>query len=304
MSYICIVGGANVDILCRPTSKIQLRDSNPGTLRISPGGVGRNIAENLARLGVDAKLLTVLGKDGNAQMIADNAAAVGIDLSHAIVADVPTSTYISLNDVDGDMFVGFSAMDSIELISTEYLSENLALLNGAAAVVLDTNLTDGLQYLCDNVTAPKFLDAVSCAKVVRAKPYLRNLQCLKLNFEEAHALTGVEVVDEQSAEKCFSKLNCTKTLYVSCGAKGVYCVDASGTQFVPSFKTNAVNASGSGDSFFAGTVYGFVQGKSLTQSAEIGCACGALTVACTETVCPQLNADVVTEMVTQRNGKN
>lgn len=300
MSYICIVGGANVDILCRPTSKIQLRDSNPGTLRVSPGGVGRNIAENLAHLGVDVKLLTVLGNDGNAQMIADNAAAVGIDLSHAIVSDVPTSTYISLNDVDGDMFVGFSAMDSIGMLTTDYLSKNIDLLNGAQAVVLDTNLTDGLQYLCDNVTAPKFLDAVSCAKVVRAKPYLNNLHCLKLNFEEAQALTGVQVVDLSSAEQCFKQLDITKTLYVSCGAKGVYCVDGYGATFVPSFKTTAVNASGSGDSFFAGVVYGFVQGKSLTQSAAIGCACGALTVACAETVCPQLNAEVVGKMVAQR----
>ena len=300
MSYVCVVGGANVDILCLPAAKIQLRDSNPGKLRVSPGGVGRNIAENLARLGVDVKLLTVLGNDGNATLIRNNARQTGIDLSHAITADMPSSTYISLNDVDGDMFVGFSAMDSIDLLTTDYIAANLALLNGAAAVVLDTNLTDGLQYMCDNITAPKFMDAVSCAKAMRAKPYLRNLHCLKVNHEEATALTGVEVVDERSARQCFAKLDCTETLYVSCGAKGVYCVDESGATFVPGVKTTAVNASGAGDSFFAGTVFGFVQGYDLVRAAKIGCACGALTVASTETVCPTLDRTAVEKLFTDK----
>ena len=49
MGYICVVGGANVDIFLSPYKKLKLRDSNPGQLRISCGGVGRNIAENLAR---------------------------------------------------------------------------------------------------------------------------------------------------------------------------------------------------------------------------------------------------------------
>ena len=80
MGYICVVGGANVDIFLSPYKKLKLRDSNPGQLRISCGGVGRNIAENLARLGNDVKLLTVLGNDGNAELIKSNAKQCGIDL--------------------------------------------------------------------------------------------------------------------------------------------------------------------------------------------------------------------------------
>lgn len=300
MGYICVVGGANIDLLCLPQQKIQLRDSNPGSLKYSCGGVGRNIAENLARLGANVKLLTVLGTDGNAETIRRNARQHGIDLSHALTVEGASSTYISLNDVDGDMFVGFSAMDNIGHIDKNYLSANIDLLNNADCVVADANLTDGLPYLCDNVTAPIFFDAVSCAKVVRAKKDLRNIACLKLNRGEAHALSGVDVKDVASAQECFAKLNCTSSLYVSCGGDGVYCVDKNGATFVPSIPAQSVvNASGAGDSFVAGSVFGFVGGYDLVDCARIGCACGALTVASADTVADTICADNVMRLFEQ-----
>lgn len=294
MGYVCVVGGANIDLLCMPLSKIQLRDSNPGHIEVSCGGVGRNIAENLARLGTNVRLLTVLGTDGNAGMLRANAEKWGIDLTHALTVYGASSTYISLNDVDGDMFVGFSAMENIRLIDKNYLEKNLSVLNGADCVVADANLTDGLAYLCDNVTSPIFFDAVSCAKVARAKPDLRNITCLKLNHGEALTLSGVDVRDIASAKKCFRTLACTKALYVSCGSEGVYYVSADEAMFLPSFRASeVVNASGAGDSFVAGSVYGFVNGYDFKDCALLGAACGAITVASATTVSDKMTADNV-----------
>ena len=303
MGYICVVGGANVDIFLSPYKKLKLRDSNPGQLRISCGGVGRNIAENLARLGNDVKLLTVLGNDGNAELIKSNAKQCGIDLSHALTVEGNGGTYVSFNDVDGDMFVGFSAMDSIDNIAPDYLAANLDLLNGASVVVVDTNLTDGLEYLLDNVTAPLFLEAVSCAKVEKAAHILRNLTCCKLNHDEAQTLSGVDVVDETTAAECLARLPFTRSIYVSCGAKGVFCVDESGATFVPAMPSKAVNANGAGDSFFAGAIHGFVHGSNLVDSAKFGCVCGALTVACADTVCADLSCERVSTAVEEVYGK-
>ncbi len=303
MSYICVVGGANIDIFCSPYKQLRLRDSNPGTLRMSCGGVGRNIAENLARLGNDVKLLTVLGNDGNAELIKANAKQCGIDLSHALTVDGSGGTYISFNDVDGDMFVGFSAMDSIDNITPDYLKANLTLLNGASCVVVDTNLTEGLEYLLDNVSAPLFLEAVSCSKVEKAAHILRNLTCCKLNHDEAQTLSGVDVVDEATAVECLAKLPCTRSIYVSCGAKGVFCVDQTGATFVPAVHAAPVNANGAGDSFFAGVIHGFVGGLSLVDSAKIGCVCGAVTVACADTVSSDLSCKTVSERCAEIYGK-
>ena len=61
--YISIVGGANMDIIGFPSDKLIIKDSNPGQVKVVLGGVGRNIRENLVRLGVETKLISAVGSD-------------------------------------------------------------------------------------------------------------------------------------------------------------------------------------------------------------------------------------------------
>ena len=63
MGYIAGIGGANMDIHCKSDRQLIMRDSNPGSLQTSLGGVCRNICENLARLGESVRLITVVGYD-------------------------------------------------------------------------------------------------------------------------------------------------------------------------------------------------------------------------------------------------
>ena len=66
---VCVIGGANVDIHGAAYQPLRLRDSNPGSVHVSPGGVARNVAENLSRLGLDCRLVTAVGKDPNGEML-------------------------------------------------------------------------------------------------------------------------------------------------------------------------------------------------------------------------------------------
>ena len=61
--YIVGVGAANADLNGASLAPIHLRDSNPGHISLSAGGVTRNVCENLARLGADVKLLSCVGDD-------------------------------------------------------------------------------------------------------------------------------------------------------------------------------------------------------------------------------------------------
>ena len=63
MKTVTCVGGANIDIQGFSNAAINMRDSNPGTVRLCPGGVGRNIAENLAWLGANVRMVTAVGED-------------------------------------------------------------------------------------------------------------------------------------------------------------------------------------------------------------------------------------------------
>ena len=207
-TYAAVVGGVNVDIGGQSYAPLVARDSNPGRVRISLGGVGRNIAHNMSLLGVDVRLLTAFGDDLHAQRVAASCGELGIDISHALqVPGGTTSTYLFLNDVDGDMALGLSDMDICERITPAYLASNLSLLNNAQVIVADTNIpAESLQYLVTHCTPPVFVDPVSTAKARKVQPVLGRVHTLKPNRIEAELLSGVQITDEASLRLAASRL--------------------------------------------------------------------------------------------------
>ena len=140
-SYAAVVGGVNMDIGGRSAAPLVGADSNPGKVRMSLGGVGRNIAHNMALLGVDVRLLTAFGDDLYAQKIAASCGELGIDISQALqVPGESTSTYLFLSGPDGDMALAVSDMDIYDHVTPAYLQSRRALLDNAQVVVVDTNI--------------------------------------------------------------------------------------------------------------------------------------------------------------------
>ena len=297
--YVCVIGGSNVDITCTSFTKIKTKDSNPGIATLSCGGVSRNIAENLARLGANVVLITVLGNDSNAQMIEQNAKSVGIDISQSLVVDEQSSCYVSINDVDNDMFVGVSSMNILDRLTPEFLSTKLDVINGAECVVTDTNIPKCLDFLIENVKVPIFLDTVSAKKTKIANDKIKNVYCIKPNEYEAEILSGIKVSNEQSALNACKKITerNIKTVFISCGEAGSYCYQNGVFNRVPFFKTDVVNTTGAGDSFMAGVVYGYIKGMGIKKSAQFAAACSSITVASMDTVCKDLTVQKAVDIV-------
>lgn len=172
-SYAVVVGGVNLDIGGTPAKTMVLHDSNPGTVRMSLGGVGRNIAHNMALLGVPTALITALGEDLPARQIANSCKELGIDLSHALrVPHAATSTYLFLTDHLGEMELAVSDMAIYDHLTPAFLESKLKVLNHAKLVVCDTNIpAESVEFLAEHCTAPVFLDTVSTAKAERPGPF-------------------------------------------------------------------------------------------------------------------------------------
>ena len=190
--YVCVVGAVNLDICGRPEKKLIFRDSNPGAVTLTPGGVGRNIAHDLRLLGVEVKFLTAFGGDSHAQLLRNDCVELGMDLSCAL--DVPggrTSTYLYITDERGEMQLGLCDTDISAAITPDYLQRHLDVLDGAAAVVLDGNLTaETITWLGAHCSAPLFADPVSVTKAERMRTSLGALHTFKPNLTEGQNLTG------------------------------------------------------------------------------------------------------------------
>lgn len=301
--YVCVIGGANIDISGTPYNQLKLRDSNPCHSTVSLGGVGRNIAENLARLGVDVVLLTVLGDDKYATMIRANADTLGMDMSHCLVADGNTSTYMCINDHMGDMYIAVSDMGILQYLTPEYLASKLDIINGASCVIADTNIPQCMQYLQDNVTVPLFIDTVSASKTQYIRHDLHNIFCLKPNVLEAEILSGIDIVDQDSLDRAVDIIHGKGVQWVLCtmGDKGVYYSDAAHRGTVPAYSTELVNTTGAGDSFVGGAVSAFITGADIAQCARQGCAVSSITIADSSTVSSHVTLDSVHNIIREDN---
>ena len=283
-TYAAVVGGVNVDIGGQSYAPLVARDSNPGRVRISLGGVGRNIAHNMSLLGVDVRLLTAFGDDLHAQRVAASCGELGIDISHALqVPGGTTSTYLFLNDVDGDMALGLSDMDICERITPAYLASNLSLLNNAQVIVADTNIpAESLQYLVTHCTPPVFVDPVSTAKARKVQPVLGRVHTLKPNRIEAELLSGVQITDEASLRLAASRLLETglHRVFISLGTQA--CLPA-----------QMRNATGAGDAFMAALAWAYLEGTALAETARAAEAAAAIAIEGEETINPAMSADAV-----------
>ena len=294
--YVTVVGGVNVDIGGQPAGALVPQDSNPGTVGMSLGGVGRNIAHNMSLLGLDVRMVTAFGDDLNAQKIAASCGELGIDISRSpIIPGGRTSTYLFINDEKGDMVLAVSDMDIYRHLTPQVLSQRQKLLCGSQVVVIDTNIpAESIAWLAENCPVPIFADPVSTAKAVKLKPVLGKLHTLKPNRIEAELLSSVAITDEESLHKAADALLDTglHRVFISLGSGGVFAADRSGGRLrLPVLPADMVNTTGCGDAFMAAIAWAYLQGTDLEDTAKAGLAASAIAIESGETINPAMSAE-------------
>ncbi len=288
-----VVGAANIDVGGFPSGLVAMGDSNPGRVRLSAGGVGRNIACNLARLGVETHLLTALGGDAFAEVIRADCAAAGVDLTHTLTCpEAESSVYLFIADAGGDMQLAVNDMRICERLTPEAVAPALAWLNAMDAVILDANLSpETLAFLAERVRAPLYADAVSAAKARRLLPILPRLRAVKPNALEAAVLTGLPVSDNASVEEAARRLVRlgVQRAFITLGERGVCCAEADRADFIPGAPARMRNATGAGDAFTAALAWADLRGMRAHDCARAGLAAASIAVEAPGTVNPELS---------------
>ena len=296
--YVCVVGGANVDIEGRVPGALEFEDSNPGRVYRSAGGVGRNIAENLARLDVSTRLITALGRDHYGSWLQAETAGAGVDLTDSIwSASAPTATYLSVIDSTGEMVVAVNDMGVLTALTTAALDTRQRTIGHAAAVVVDCNLTpESLGHVVSRLAhSPVFVDPVSSAKAQRIAPHLASVHTLKPNRAEAGLLSGVDVSGTRSLRTAAKALldAGVQHVVISLGGDGVFFADAetSGTLTPPPHAVTSVT--GAGDALMAGLVHAHLAELPIEQAARFALAAAAITAGSARPVAQDLSAETI-----------
>lgn len=304
-SYVVGVGAANVDVHGRSRNPIVMRDSNPGHLHTSAGGVTRNVLENLARQGVRTKLISAMGDDVYGDKIRADSTAAGIDVSNSLtVPGESSSCYIAVLDERGDMLIGMSDMSILGNLTEVYLDAHSEVITGADAVVCDPCLPIPIAHHVAKLAkgrARVFLDPVSTAYARAVEPIIGDFFCVKPNRMELGVLSGVATDTEGGVRAGAEALlrRGVRQVCVSLGEKGCYYADAEGAAMFRSLRPLPLmeNATGAGDALMSGLIHGCITGSPVEEKLDYALACGIVSIMSPYTISREMSDARVREVM-------
>ena len=296
--YICVLGGANMDIVGLPDKSLVLRDSNPGRVKVTSGGVGRNIAENLVHLGVPVKLISAVGEDIYGKKIMEHASRIGLDMKNSLVlSQMPTSTYLAILDEKGDMKAAISQMDILDEISIDFIQDKKQVIENSGICVIDTNIpSEVINYVLDNCKNTKFfLDTVSSTKALKIKNKIGAFHTIKPNRIEAELLSDIKIKSVRDMEKAAEYFldQGVKRVFITMGADGVFYHDGKVSRLIPNPEVKVVNATGAGDAFLAALAFSDFNNYGIDESARFAMAAAILALSYEETINPNISKENV-----------
>jgi len=225
---LVVIGASMIDIVGKSRNSLIHKDSNPGQIRVSAGGVSRNISENLSRLGAHVSLLTALCDDSFGQMIKDSCVRANVDISEAyMVHGESTTTYIAILNDSGDMDLALSDTSALDKIPVDYIIKKDYVLKSSEIIVVDAVLpSDVMDVIGQKYALTKriFVDPVSIGKAKSIKHKLHYFNTLKCNQIEAEYLSDTKIKSKQDVIEAAKILQSKGVIYVNItlGAEGLY----------------------------------------------------------------------------------
>lgn len=292
---VVVLGGANVDVLARPSASAVPATSNPGQVTVTAGGVARNVAENLARLGTPVALVAVVGSDAHGDLVLEATAGAGVDVDLVRRGQSTTGVYVALLDAEGELVGAVSDMDAGASLSSTDVALAQGLVAGADLVVLDGNLETavlaaawdaavaaGIAVVLDPVSVPK---AAAIAPLLRAE---RPLAVLSAGVAELAALApeGPGLLDRG-----------VQVLWERSGPAGSVLRTREATVGIEALRATVVDVTGAGDAMLAAYCHAVLGGADPREAASYAHAAAALTVASRHTVRPDLSDQLVRSLL-------
>lgn len=304
MTKVVVIGASNIDVIARSDDPIIAGDSNIGTVRKAPGGVGRNIASALKALGFDVSILTAVADDAYGNLIASGLEKEGIELVQAPLdsAQYSTGVYCCVFDDNGRLVCAVNDMKINETLSPELIEQKREYLESCDYVVFEANLSVPTIKALSSLHVKLVADCVSVVKTPRLSDCLENIYLLKANFSEACTLAGIEGAepDNEGIEEVMQALvsKGLRRAIISLGKEGAFCYEVTGlgtqgydAKIMPNLKVASAN--GCGDVLLSGFLRALSENMGIYDALLFGMAASGMNAESLEAVSPELSFENV-----------
>jgi ribokinase len=283
MSKIGVIGSINMDLVVRAAHFPKPGETvSGGDLAMFPGGKGANQAVAITRMGSDVSLLGRAGKDVFGPELRSKLEDEGIDVSEVkLLSDHATGVALIVLDHSGQNTI-VSSSGANDVIEPEELRPILENWKGIDCLVLQMELPLEAVESAIELARDRELQVILNAAPanLRARKWFRKLAALVVNETEAELLSGMQVVDLESARAAGESLcsaGCA-TVIITLGPEGALLFDHDCVEHVPAVEVEVVDTTGAGDAFVGAYTAMRAAGKTELAAVQYGVCAGALAV--------------------------
>lgn len=298
---VCCIGAMNSDRKCSIIGSYMPKTSNPVRSQMSVGGVARNIAENLGRLGEQVHLVSIVGADHEGQWLKQQTQPYVSLQAVTQLSEATTSSYTAILDAAGDMQLALADMSICDRMDLSWIIQHKGLLQSAKLLVLDLNVPlETAAFVIDlakNHRIDLVVVPVSAPKMNRLPQALDGVTWLIVNQDESEAFFNTTVTDDRSLQQIAQRwidVGVANVL-ITRGRKASCYANNQGQSFfvMPPTAPQVVDVTGAGDAFAAGLIFGQLQQADIKHSIELAMANAYHTIQVPQTVRLDLTKDIL-----------
>lgn len=299
---VLVIGGAGVDLIGSLVDDLRFGSSNQANIRTSHGGVARNVAENLARLGQQVILITAVGKDQNGDQLTARLERAGVDVSKVIrTPDYSTGMYLGVVDQDGVLQFALDDINATRAITPDYIRSHASLFKEASLVFIDANLPEGtlkaIFSLAKRTNLPVCANPTSTRLADRLRPHLQRLHFISPNSAEAGILCNrmfANHLSQQALEAAkYLVSQGVEIALITLAEFGVVYATSETSGHIPAIRTQIVDPTGAGDALTATVIYSLLSNIPLDDAVRLGVTAASLTLRHRETVIKDLSLEML-----------
>ena len=294
---IVVIGAVFVDVKGYPEAAYIPGGRNAGSVEYTHGGVGRNVAEDIANVELRPTLVSLVDTTGTGADVINklNNHKVNTDYIRAVRNGM--GTWLAVFDSNGDVTASISQRPDLLPIAKILDEQGDEIFANADSIILEIDVEKEIVKrtfaLAKKYNKKVYAVVSNMSIALERRDFFQSLDCFVCNRQEAGMMfydsyegrTAAEMVDILAERVCSARI---PSMIVTLGADGAVYADMNGQKgWCPARKVEVRDTTGAGDAFCAGAVIGLTHGKTMAEACQIGSTLSASVITTYDSVCPR-----------------
>eukprot|EP01080_Neovahlkampfia_damariscottae_P001356 gene1356-11438_t len=302
-NFPVLIGGAAIDVSASPSVSLARKSSTPGKVKMTFGGVARNVMEVLSKLNTNPFLISAVGNDAFGNSIIENLKLNGLSTKGLKRVKSQTGVFDCILNEKGDLEYAIADMNIFEdEIDSSFIQSFSEIISKSSLVFVDGNLSlkslKKVKEICSLFKLPIFVDPTSIPKSLKfvESNMLSSITFLKPNEDEilemASLILRKKTNDVQLCIKTLLNAG-VKNILLTRGKNGVIFANAQGMKSFKAPNVKIINTTGAGDNFVGGFCYGLLNNYTIEECIQLGQNSSKLALSTEFSVHPKLNEEMI-----------